>query len=54
MNETSAERCRNCGQPIRLFYGTWIHERPGNVAFAGAPFCETDGLAKAEPYEGDA
>jgi hypothetical protein len=53
VSETSAEVCKNCGRPIRLFYGTWIHQRTENAAFAGAPFCD-EGLAKAEPYEGDA
>lgn len=54
MSETSVAACKNCDQPIRLFYGTWIHDRPdSNEAFSSAPFCDTDSMSKAEPFEGD-
>lgn len=60
MNETPAAAsepvrvtCKHCDQPIRMFFGTWIHDRAGqNTPFAMAPFCDDD-LAKAEPFEGD-
>lgn len=48
MSETPPVLCEHCDQEIRNFYGTWIHERSGDI-LAALPFCSTSDTRATPP-----